>query len=145
MSKNGGKTAGSKATQFSSTNQPKKAIQHRFSSTNQPANRGRLPKWVNTIKSIPPDAQEKIYARLYEAMLCSSKDDAIAILSAKGDELGDYGFVLQVAARALSGKDGMGALSQILDRIFGKPVQPQVDLSDDQETKDAFIKGVFTP
>lgn len=144
MSKNGGKTAGSKATQFSSTNQPKKAIQHRFSSTNQPEHNGRLPKWVNTIKSIPPDAQEKIYARLYEAMLCSSKDDAIAILNAKGDELGDYGFVLQVAARALSGKDGMGALSQILERIFGKPVQPNLDI-DDPDKKDAFIKGVFIP
>lgn len=116
----------------------------RFSSTNQPENRGRLPKWVNTIKSIPPDAQEKIYARLYEAMLCASKDDAIAILNAKGDELGDYGFVLQVAARALSGKDGMGALSQILERIFGKPIQPNLDI-DDPDKKDAFIKGVFTP
>lgn len=116
----------------------------RFSSTNQPANRGRLPKWVNTIKSIPPDAQEKIYARLYEAMLCASKDDAIAILNAKGDELGDYGFVLQVAARALSGKDGMGALSQILERIFGKPVQPSIDIGD-SDKKDAFIKGVFIP
>lgn len=116
----------------------------RFSSTNQPEHNGRLPKWVNTIKSIPPDAQEKIYARLYEAMLCASKDDAIAILNAKGDELGDYGFVLQVAARALSGKDGMGALSQILERIFGKPVQPNIDLGD-SDKKDAFIKGVFIP
>lgn len=142
MSENDGKTTGSKATQFSSTNQPKNA--KRFSSTNQPANRGRLPKWVNTIKSIPPDAQEKIYARLYEAMLCASKDDAIAILNAKGDELGDYGFVLQVATRALSGKDGMGALSQILERIFGKPVQPNIDLGD-SDKKDAFIKGIFIP
>ena len=116
----------------------------RFSSTNQPEHNGRLPKWVNTIKSIPPDAQEKIYARLYEAMLCASKDDAIAILNAKGDELGEYGFVLQVAARALSGKDGMGALSQILERIFGKPVQPNLEI-DDPDKKDAFIKGVFTP
>lgn len=142
MSENNGKSTGSKSTQFSSTNQPKN--KNTFSSTNQPANRGRLPKWVNTIKSIPPDAQEKIYARLYEAMLCSSKDDAIAILNAKGDELGDYGFVLQVAARALSGKDGMGALSQILERIFGKPIQPNLEI-DDTEKKDAFIKGVFTP
>ena len=116
----------------------------RFSSTNQPEHNGRLPKWVNTLKSIPPDAQEKIYARLYEAMLCASKDDAIAILNAKGDELGEYGFVLQVAARALSGKDGMGALSQILERIFGKPVQPNLEI-DDPDKKDAFIKGVFTP
>ena len=116
----------------------------KFSSTNQPAHNGRLPKWVNTIKGIPPDAQEKIYTRLYEAMLCSSKDDAIAILNASGDELGEYGFVLQVAARALSGKDGIGALLQILERIFGKPVQPNIDLGD-SDKKDAFIKGVFIP
>lgn len=140
MSKNAEKTTSQKrANSLANLKKGKK-----FSSTNQPANRGRLPKWVNTIKGIPPDAQEKIYARLYEAMLCSSKDDALAILNAKGDELGDYGFVLQVAARALSGKDGMGALSQILERIFGKPVQPSIDIGD-SDKKDAFIKGVFTP
>lgn len=143
MKKNGEKTAKMSGVQKRMKNL-EKGKKTQFSSTNQPANRGRLPKWVNTIKSIPPDAQEKIYARLYEAMLCSSKDDAIAILNAKGDELGDYGFVLQVAARALSGKDGMGALSQILERIFGKPVQPNIDLGD-SDKKDAFIKGVFIP
>lgn len=144
MTKNGEKTAKMSGVQKRMKNL-EKGKKTQFSSTNQPANRGRLPKWVNTIKSVPKDAQEKIYARLYEAMLCSSKDDARAILDASSEELGEYGFVLQVAARGLSGKDGMNTLSQILDRIFGKPIQPQVDLTDDQDTKDAFIKGVFTP
>lgn len=111
MNKNGEKTAEhmreiGKNTQFSSQNQPQK--------------NGRKKKLCNAIEEIPANAQMLIYGRLWQALKCSSKKEAMELLQEEADGLGEYGFVLQIAIETLSGKDGWCALMDIFDRLFGK-------------------------
>ncbi len=95
----------------------------RFSARNQPANNGRKKKLSNMVKSIPEDAQTKIYETLYAAIRQPNREAAQLIIEEGQDELGEYGLILQIAARNLIGKNDMATLNDILDRIFGKPKQ----------------------
>ena len=90
--------------------------------TNNP--NGRPKKLVNAIKKLPADMMEDIYGILGYALTLPSEEDAKKYLSAKGEELGRYGFVMQIAIRQLSNKNyGWGAVNDILDRLYGKPRQ----------------------
>lgn len=100
----------------------------RFSKDYQPENNGRHKKLENIIKGIPKDAQDKIYATLYTALQQPNRRVALELLKDREDELGEYGFVLQIAINSLAGKNGMAALGSILDRLFGRPKQ-QNDIS----------------
>ena len=84
---------------------------------------GRPPKLARAIKSIPKDAQEKIFATLHQALAMPSEAAARAYLDAAKDELQEYGFVLEIAVKSLTGQNGWAALTDILDRLFGKPRQ----------------------
>ncbi len=102
----------------------------RFSSDYQPENNGRKKKLENIIKSIPEDAQTRIYEVLFSAIRLPNRTEAIRFLreKEKEDALGEYGFVFQIAIDSLTGKNGMAALEMILDRIFGRP-KLQADLN----------------
>lgn len=85
------------------------------------AHKGRPPAMAKVIKTIPEDAQKKVYSILWTAISMSSVKEASKYISKEADNLPECGFVLQIALRALQGKDGFKALMDILDRLFGKP------------------------
>ena len=83
---------------------------------------GRPKKLVNVIKKIPKDMQKKIYGVLAFALTLPDERTAKTYLEIQQGELGQYGFVLQIAIKQLL-KDGWGwsALMDIMDRLYGKP------------------------
>lgn len=93
---------------------------------------GRPKKLVNVIKKIPKDMQEKVYDVLAFALTLPDEASAKTYLESQQGELGQYGFVLQIAIKQLL-KEGWGwnALMDILDRLYGKP----------RETKDLEVVG----
>ena len=83
---------------------------------------GRPKKLVNAIKKLPSTMMEDVYGILGYALTLKSEEEAKKYLTAKGEELGKYGFVMQIAIRQLSNKNyGWGAVNDILDRLYGKP------------------------
>ena len=83
---------------------------------------GRPKKLVNAIKKLPSSMMEDVYGILGYALTLPSEEEAKRYLTAKGEELGRYGFVMQIAIRQLSNKNyGWGAVNDILDRLYGKP------------------------
>ena len=83
---------------------------------------GRPKKLVNVLKKIPKDMQEKVYDVLAFALTLPDATSAKKYLKSQQGELGQYGFVLQIAIKQLL-KDGWGwsALMDIMDRLYGKP------------------------
>ena len=83
---------------------------------------GRPKKLVNVLKKIPKDMQEKVYDVLAFALTLPDETSAKKYLESQQGELGQYGFVLQIAIKQLL-KDGWGwsALMDIMDRLHGKP------------------------
>ena len=90
-----------------------------FSSTNQPKNRGRKPK----LKNIPDDAREKVMEALYHALTLPDQRTAAEYLAKTAKELPEYGYLIQVYAKGMMGKNGYLYVSDLLDRLFGKPKQ----------------------
>ena len=93
---------------------------------------GRPKKLVNVIKKIPKDMQKKVYDVLAFALTLPDETSAKKYLESQQGELGQYGFVLQIAIKQLL-KEGWGwnALMDILDRLYGKP----------RESKDLEVVG----
>ena len=83
---------------------------------------GRPKKLVNVLKKIPKDMQEKVYDVLAFALTLPDETSAKKYLESQQGELGQYGFVLQIAIKQLL-KEGWGwnALMDIMDRLYGKP------------------------
>lgn len=83
---------------------------------------GRPRRLVNVIKSVPKDTQEKVYGVLAYALTLPSIKEAKKYLEKEAEELGQYGFVLQIAVKQLTSETwGWNALMDILDRLYGKP------------------------
>ena len=68
---------------------------------------GRPKKLVNVIKKIPKDMQEKVYDVLAFALTLPDEASAKTYLESQQGELGQYGFVLQIAIKQLL-KEGWG-------------------------------------
>lgn len=101
-------------------------IGHRFQKGNKDAkNQGRKPKIINLLQGVPEDAQKQVYNTLFNAIRLQDVAQAKAYLSAKGDELGEYGFILQLAIKSLMGKDGWHTFTDICNRLFGTPKRVQ--------------------
>lgn len=93
---------------------------------------GRPKKMVNVIKKLPSDMQEKVYGVLAFALTLPDENSAKAYLESQQGELGQYGFVLQIAIKQLLKEGwGWGALMDIMDRLYGRP----------RETKEIQAKG----
>lgn len=85
---------------------------------------GRPKKLVNALKTLPPDAKEKIYDILAYALTLPDEQSAKAYLEMQEGELGKYGIVLQICVKQLVSPNwGFDALMHILDRLYGKPKQ----------------------
>ena len=106
---------------------------------------GRPKKFESQFDKCSREIQEKIRERLHQALSCADKNEALAILNVNDGSLGEYGFVLQIAARDLMSKGGMASLQQIYEMLYGKLPQTNVNVDVDEDKKDAFIKGVFIP
>lgn len=113
---------------------------------------GRPPKLKNAIKKLPKDMQEKVYGVLGYALTLPDTNSAKKYLEYQSGELGEFGFVLQIAIKQLT-RDiyGFYALNDILDRLYGKPrISAEVqhsggitlNIQTDEETKDAIIGGL---
>lgn len=94
-------------------------VGHRFTSEDQPGNAGRKPK----LKGIPKDAQDRVYAALYQALTLDSAEAASMYLMKVAKDLPECGFLIQVYAKGLMGKNALSYASDIMDRLFGKPKQ----------------------
>lgn len=90
---------------------------------------GRPKKLVKVIKSLPEDIQEQVYKVLGFVLTLPDEEAAKKYLTYKEGELGEYGFVMQVAIKQLTKEGwGWGAVCDILDRLFGKPtIKASVD------------------
>ena len=112
---------------------------------------GRPPRLSRVIRSMPKDAQEKIYTILYTALTFKNVQEATAYIRSQDTTDFKYGFVLQLAVKALAGKNGWSAFNDILDRLFGKPrISAEVahtggitlNIQTDQETKEMIEGGL---
>ena len=106
---------------------------------------GRPPKMSKVIKKMPKDAQEKIYTILYTALTFNNVQEATSYIRSQDTTDFKYGFVLQLAVKALAGKNGWTAFNDILDRLFGKSKvfadvkvsgKPNVIMDNIEETED---------
>lgn len=85
---------------------------------------GRPRTLANSIKSIPPDARDKVYEVLHHALTLPNLPAAQKYLNKKFEtELGEYGFLLQVTLNSMMSKNGWLTVCDIMDRLFGKPKQ----------------------
>ena len=84
---------------------------------------GRPPSLANQIKSIPKDAQVKVYEVLHHAISLPNVKAAREYLESDAvqEGLGEYGFMLQIALKSLISKSGWLTVCDILDRLFGTP------------------------
>lgn len=105
-------------SKFTTENQPDRKHPP-FSSTNQPANRGRRPK----LKSIPPGARAKIIEALWHALSLPDQATAADYLRRTAKDLPEYGYMIQIYAKGMMGKNGIAYVADLLDRILGKPKQ----------------------
>lgn len=112
---------------------------------------GRPRKLSRVLKSIPPDAQERIYAVLFTALTFKNVKEATSYIQEQAATDMKYGFVLQIAVKTLAGKNGWQALMDIMDRIFGRPRQAAeiihsggiaLTINTDQETKELIEGGL---
>lgn len=85
--------------------------------------KGRPPTLAGAIKSIPKDAQVKVYEVLHHAISLPNVKAAREYLESDAvqEGLGDYGFLLQIAVKSLVSKSGWLTVCDILDRLFGTP------------------------
>lgn len=113
---------------------------------------GRPPKLKNAIKKLPKDMQEKVMGVLAFALTLPDTNSAKKYLEYQSGELGEFGFVLQVAIKQLT-KEGWGfnAMMDILDRLYGKPrISAEVqhsggitlNIQTDEDTKDMIEGGL---
>lgn len=114
--------------------------------------KGRPPKLKNAIKKLPKDMQEKVMGVLAFALTLPDTHSAKKYLEYQSGELGEFGFVLQVAIKQLT-KEGWGfnAMMDIMDRLYGKPrISAEVqhsggitlNIQTDEDTKDMIEGGL---
>lgn len=86
---------------------------------------GRPPTLAGAIKSIPKEAQTRVYEILHHAIALPNVKAARDYLESDATQaaLPEYGFLLQIAVKSLVSKSGWLTACDILDRLFGKPKQ----------------------
>lgn len=85
---------------------------------------GKPKRLINVIKKLPPNMQEEVFGILGYVLTLPDEAAAKKFLEYKEGELGQYGFVLQVAVKQLLKEGwGFGAMMDIMERLYGKPRQ----------------------
>lgn len=80
-------------------------------------------KLDRALKAIPRDDRVKVLKVLHHALALPNVAMARRYMEEQEAELGEYGFLMQIAVRQMAGKNGWFTVSDILDRIYGKPRQ----------------------
>lgn len=98
--------------------------------------KGRPRSLAKAIKELPAEAQTEIYGVLHHAISLRNMGEAKTYLDKTNEDrdFGRYGFIFQLALRSLTGPRGWETVTDILDRLFGKPKQvaeASFDLTDD--------------
>ena len=101
----------------------KNTVGNRFKEGQSGNPAGRPPLLCNVLKSLPADAQEQAMSVLWTAISQRDVHSAKEFLERCADNMPECGFALQVAIKALMGKQGWYALMDIYDRLWGKPRQ----------------------
>jgi hypothetical protein len=106
----------------------------------------------NAIKKLPKDMQEKVMGVLAFALTLPDTNSAKKYLEYQSGELGEFGFVLQVAIKQLTREGwGFNAMMDIMDRLYGKPrISAEVqhsggitlNIQTDEDTKDMIEGGL---
>lgn len=115
-----------------------KGNKYRFTKDRQPTKRGGPVKLSSQIRNIPKDAQQRMYAILYQATTFNNKTEALNYLKAE-QEKGEYGFILELAIASLAGRNGWQVLMDILDRLFGKPKQVTENYNENNDNTQAVV------
>ena len=115
-----------------------KGNKYRFTKDRQPTKRGGPVKLSSQIRNIPKDAQQRMYAILYQATTFNNKTEALNYLKAE-QEKGEYGFILELAIAALAGRNGWQVLMDIMDRLFGKPKQVTENYNENNDNTQAVV------
>lgn len=84
---------------------------------------GRPRKLINVIKDLPKDMQEKVMGIIAYALTLNDEREAKKYLEAQAGELGQFGFLMQIAVKRLTSPYGWDAVMDIFDRLYGKPRQ----------------------
>ena len=85
---------------------------------------GRPKKLVKVIKSLPEDIQEQVYKVLGFVLTLPDEEAAKKYLTYKEGELGEYGFVMQVAIKQLTKEGwGWGAVCDILRKAYHQGIR----------------------
>lgn len=83
---------------------------------------GRPPLLKNAIKNLPPNMREEVMGVLSHVLTLQDEEEAKKYLECKKGELGQYGFVIQIAIKQMLKEGyGFGATMQIMDRLYGRP------------------------
>ncbi len=103
--------------------------------------KGRPRSLAKAIKDIPLEAQTDIYGALHHAISLRNECEARAYLeqASMNKDLGQYGFIFQLALKSLTGPRAWETLIDILDRLFGKPKQVAEATLDITETDPPII------
>lgn len=115
-----------------------KGNKYRFGKDRQPTKRGGPVKLSSQIRNIPKDAQQRMYAILYQATTFNNKTEALNYLKAE-QEKGEYGFILELAIASLAGRNGWQVLMDIMDRLFGKPKQVTENYNENNDNTQAVV------
>lgn len=115
-----------------------KGNKYRFTKDRQPTKRGGPVKLSSQIRNIPKDAQQRMYAILYQATTFNNKTEALNYLKAE-QEKGEYGFILELAIASLAGRNGWQVLMDIMDRLFGKPKQVTENYNENNDNTQAVV------
>ena len=90
----------------------------------QSGNPNGAPKKLDrALKAIPRDDRAKVLKVLHHALALPNVAVAKRYLEEQEAELGEYGFLMQIAVRQIMSKNGWFTVSDILDRLYGKPRQ----------------------
>lgn len=90
----------------------------------QSGNPNGAPKKLDrALKAIPRDDRTKVLKVLHHALSLPNVAMARRYMEEQEAELGEYGFLMQIAVRQMAGKNGWFTVSDILDRLYGKPRQ----------------------
>ena len=93
-------------------------IGHRFKPGDpKPPGSGRPPR----LKKLPKNFRAKVMEALAHALTLPDAQTAADYLNRKAEELPEFGFMIQAYARGMLGKNSIFYLSDILDRLIGKP------------------------
>jgi hypothetical protein len=111
----------------------------RFSSTNQPKNNGRKPKLYTQLKDVYQVSAEE-YKRIVQHLLNCSKEEIKTLQEAKDTPI----WVVNICSALLTDtKKGVSyILTELTDRLYGKPKQVTENYSEVTEKNKAVI--VFT-